>query len=121
MMQKLRRIHLYLGCVFAPTLVFFAVTGAWQLFTLHERQKNSSYVPPRIVHSLSEIHVHQRTGDAAGQSKPLKFFFLTAAAGLVATTVLGVVMAFRLLKNPWVVIACLGLGIALPTAMLVLT
>ena len=29
-MQKLRSIHLYLGCIFAPLLVFFAISGIWQ-------------------------------------------------------------------------------------------
>lgn len=26
-MQKLRNLHLYLGCVFAPLLLFFAASG----------------------------------------------------------------------------------------------
>lgn len=30
-MKKLRSIHLYLGCIFAPLLLFFAVSGIWQV------------------------------------------------------------------------------------------
>src|SRR6478672_8450976 len=29
-MQKLRSLHLYLGCLFAPLLLFFALSGIWQ-------------------------------------------------------------------------------------------
>jgi hypothetical protein len=29
-MKKLRLLHLYLGCIFAPMLLFFAISGIWQ-------------------------------------------------------------------------------------------
>jgi len=29
-MKKLRRVHLYLGCFFAPLLIFYVVTGWYQ-------------------------------------------------------------------------------------------
>ena len=29
-MKTLRTLHLYLGCIFAPILIFFAVSGLWQ-------------------------------------------------------------------------------------------
>ena len=29
-MKRLRAIHLYLSCVFAPLLLFFAISGIWQ-------------------------------------------------------------------------------------------
>src|SRR5688572_28393334 len=34
-MKKLRSLHLYLGCVFAPMLLFFAMSGIWQSLGLH--------------------------------------------------------------------------------------
>jgi len=34
-MQKLRQIHLYLGCFFAPMILFFALSGVWQEFGLN--------------------------------------------------------------------------------------
>ncbi len=29
-MKNLRSLHLYLGCIFAPLLLFFAASGIWQ-------------------------------------------------------------------------------------------
>ena len=31
-MTRLRSLHLYLGCIFAPMLLLFAITGIWQTF-----------------------------------------------------------------------------------------
>jgi hypothetical protein len=31
-MKKLRSLHLYLGCIFAPMLLFFGISGFWQTF-----------------------------------------------------------------------------------------
>jgi hypothetical protein len=42
-MRFLRTLHLYLGCLFAPTLIFFSVTGSWQLFNWHESTKDHLY------------------------------------------------------------------------------
>ena len=106
-MKKLREIHLYLGCLFAPVLIFFAVTGAWQLFGLHRGTKDGSYTPSRVLVDLSEIHEAQHlpytSTDAA---TPLRYFFLAAALGLVASTILGIVMAFRFGRSKAAVIFC---------------
>jgi hypothetical protein len=38
-MQKLRSVHLYLGCLFAPMLLFFAISGIWQTYILGKTAK----------------------------------------------------------------------------------
>jgi hypothetical protein len=92
-MKKLREIHLYLGCLFAPMLIFFAVTGAWQLFGLHHGRKDGSFRPPAAFVLLSAVHRFQHfTSDGP---TPLRYFMLAASVGLVVTSVLGIVMAFR--------------------------
>ena len=116
-MKKLREIHLYLGCLFAPMLIFFAVTGAWQLFDLHRGRKDNSYTPPRWVSLLSDIHQHQHISPANSPS-PLRYFFLAGALGLVITTILGIVMAFRFGRNQTGVILSLVGGVAVPVAFL---
>lgn len=119
-MKSLRRIHLYLGCVFAPALIFFAVSGAWQLFSFHVGTKDRSYQPPEAIAAISRVHQYQHlvgTEPRSGNA-PLKYFFLAAAIGLVLTTVLGVVMAFRYSRSPLPVALCLGGGVALPLALL---
>ncbi len=120
-MKKLRQIHLYLGCVFAPVLIFFAVTGSWQLFKLHRGLKDGSYNPPRAVVILSDIHQFQHLPPTSSESRtPLRYFMLTAAVGLVLTTLLGIIMAFRFSRSKTPVVLCLVAGVAIPLALLLI-
>ena len=120
-MRKLRQIHLYLGCVFAPVLIFFAVTGSWQLLKLHRGLKDGSYSPPRAVVILSDIHQFQHIPPTSSESgTPLRYFMLAAAAGLVLTTILGIIMAFRFSRSKTPVILCLLAGIAIPVVILLI-
>jgi hypothetical protein len=73
-MQNLRRLHLYLGCFFAPLLVFFALSGAWQAFGARSGS----------LALLSSLH----TG------RSLKVGDLTTLSS-APFRVLGLVMAFR--------------------------
>jgi hypothetical protein len=120
--KKLREIHLYLGCLFAPVLIFFAVTGAWQLFSLNHGRKDNSYVPPKIIVRLSEIHQYQHIPppDSFDRFTPIKYFFLAATIGLVASSILGVVMAFRFGRSRASVVSCLVAGVVVPTAILLI-
>ena len=118
-MGRLRTIHLYLGCLFAPALIFFAVTGGWQIYRLNDTPKDGSYTAPRLVRALSAIHQNQHLiGVKATQYTPLHTFALLSAIGLVLTTVLGVVMAFRSSRSALRPLVCLVAGIALPAAIL---
>src|ERR1043166_1068136 len=56
-MTKLRTIHLYLGCTFAPMVLFFAISGFWQVLGLHKDGHSPS------LHNLSSFtpsEVHRR-------------------------------------------------------------
>lgn len=71
-----RQWHLYLGTLFAPSIIFFALTGALQLFGLHEGHPGEAYQPPAWIQKLSSIHkdqiVSERHGpppDFAGEQK----------------------------------------------------
>ncbi|HKA35985.1 MAG TPA: hypothetical protein VKH43_04150 [Thermoanaerobaculia bacterium] len=50
----------------------------------------------------------------------MRWFSLGATTGLVLTTVLGIVMAYRLSRRPALVNAPLLAGVALPAALLLL-
>jgi hypothetical protein len=119
LMKFLRTLHLYLGCLFAPILIFFAVTGAWQLFNWHESKKDRSYTAPPALAALSFMHKDAHIPGTPGrQPTPLRYFMLAAAAGLVATTGIGVALAYRLSRRPIVATVCLLAGIALPAVLL---
>ena len=120
-MKKLREIHLYLGCIFAPVLIFFAVTGAWQLFALHHGRKDGSYSPPRSVGFLSYVHQFQHIPPTSSEADtPLRYFMLAAAIGLIVTTILGIIMAFRYGRSRLSVILCLLGGVVIPVGILLI-
>lgn len=55
-LKSIRLAHQYMGVFFAPTILFFAVTGCLQMFGLHETSRGNSYVPPAILVHLSQLH-----------------------------------------------------------------
>jgi hypothetical protein len=59
LLRFLRKLHLYLGVFTAPALLFFALTGAMQTFSLHETTQGSSYKPPAWIASLAQLHKKQ--------------------------------------------------------------
>jgi hypothetical protein len=118
-MSFLRTLHLYLGCLFAPTLIFFAVSGSWQLFNWHESNRDHTYTAPRALAVLSDIHKDAHIPPTPHrQPTPLRYFIFTAALGLVTTTVLGVIMAFRFSQRPLVATVSLLTGVAIPVTLL---
>lgn len=120
-MLRLRDIHLYLGCLFAPALLFFAITGAWQIYRLQDSAKDRSYVAPAALRVLSAIHTNQHLpGTRATVYTPLHTFALLGAIGLVTTTLLGVVMAFRYSRTTLAPLLCLLGGIIVPLAIILI-
>lgn len=121
-MKRIRKTHLYLGLLFAPLLIFFAVTGAWQTFTLHEKQ-GANAPPPSMWFVLpSEVHKGQRLSARpdVGPSIPFRWFVLLMSIGLVISSILGVYMAFKYSRNKLVVGLTLGTGVVLPILLLLL-
>jgi hypothetical protein len=107
--------------VFAPLLIFFAVTGAWQTFMLHQSSK-AGYRAPRILQQLSSVHQDQRfpinSGPRGLPSIPFRWFVLAMSVGFVLTAILGIAMAFKFTRERWIVWLCLLVGILLPVLLL---
>ena len=118
-MQKLRLAHLYLGCVFAPMLVFFSLSGVWQILDWQSVGKGQK---PGVLAYLSTLHTgdHLRTANGATLSSSL-FEGLTIVMTLVliVTIVLGVVMAFRFGRGHSPLI-CLTVGVTVPVLIVLL-
>jgi hypothetical protein len=141
----LRRWHGYLGAFIAPSVIFFALTGAIQLFSLHEA--HDGYRPAPIVERLSRVHKDQvfslethggpppgeaPTGSAA--SRPhvhpdddrlalptalLKWFFLVVALGLALTSTFGVLIGLTRPGGKTTTIVLMIAGAAIPLVLLV--
>lgn len=56
--RLLRQIHLWLGVFFAPSILFFAVTGGLQELKFHEA--HGDYKPPPVLEKLGQVHIHQK-------------------------------------------------------------
>lgn len=89
-MPLLRRLHLGLGCFFAPLLVFFAVSGLWQAFPAR--------TPDMTQVLLSSIHTGRglKTGEVPNLSSPgMRWLVAAMAVSLILNIGLGLVLAFR--------------------------
>ncbi len=156
-MMTLRQWHTYIGAFIAPSVIFFALTGAIQLFSLHEA--HDGYKPPALIEKLAAVHKdqvfrakeHRAGGRAHAAPAPadsddadhhdaghagakaarapdaaqirtwiLKWVFVVVAIGLVASTVLGLWMAFTTGKRKGVILVVLLVGAALPVLLLAL-
>ena len=118
-MRTLRSLHLFLGSLFAPVLLVLSISGAWQVFRWNDAKKDGSYTPAPIVQLFSDIHKDQvLPGARHGQGEAMQWFTLTASMGLTLTTVLGIVMAYRITRQPVLVTTLLLTGILVPTFLL---
>lgn len=109
LMVKLRSLHLYLGCIFAPMLLFFAISGIWQTLGV------TNDLP--VLRTLSTIHMLAKTnlkGGGLNLSSPLFFIFNTIMAlAFIVTTILGIVMALNYGRRR-AAAYCLTFGVAVP-------
>jgi hypothetical protein len=122
-MEKVRRLHLYLACLFSPLLIFFVVTGAWQTFRLHQSRKDGSYTAPAALQRLSAVHTDQKFPvhyEKTKVSVPLRWFVIAMSAGFVLMAASGIAMAFQVTRPKWKVWVWLALGLILPVLLLCL-
>lgn len=61
LLRQARVLHLYLGIFFAPSIFFFALTGAAQVLNLHETEPGSTYHPPSWLEKMAQVHKKQTT------------------------------------------------------------
>lgn len=110
-MQKLRSIHLYLGCIFAPLLLFFAVSGIWQTLGLNSH----------LLEQLSTIHTSHRLKAGGSLTSPfLLGFVLLMSVSFIVTTILGVVLAVKFGRSRRAAWGCLAFGVLFPLVLILL-
>ncbi len=143
-LAMIRRLHLYIGVFIAPSVLFFALTGTLQIFSLHEA--HGAYSPPALIEGLAKVHKDQvfaveapdadAPGGGAGHGRPpggdhhddqptmatyaLKWFFAIVAAGLVTSTCLGLWMALVAGRDRAVSWLLLLAGAVVPILLVVL-
>lgn len=144
--RTLRDLHLYLAVFFAPSILFFALTGGLQLFGLHE-SKGADYRPPSVVEKLGQVHIHQRyqlkpsrpgpapaakpaespakapppkAEEKASSTLAIQIFFLGTALGLTLASALGLWIGLTQGRLRKVSAVLAGLGTVLPIIILAL-
>jgi hypothetical protein len=112
-MQKLRQIHLYLGCFFAPMIILFALTGVWQELGMRRFPEWARY--------LSAIHTGSGMKGAAHHpsSVALQGFIVLMGLGLIVSVGTGIYLAFKYGRSK-LALLCLISGILIPAAMIVI-
>ena len=118
-MKLLRRLHLYLGCFFAPLLLFYVATGWYQSVTLR-RNKNVGEAEDWLS-KVRSVHVDQiYPAESANSYSPFLFRSLVVvmSIALIATTVLGLILAIRTIRPRSLVWLSLALGVIVPVTML---
>jgi hypothetical protein len=146
-LKVVRQIHLYIGIFISPAILFFALTGALQTFSLHETSRGSDYKAPTWIVTLAQLHKKQTTtvpvrkphpadvapkpdkhADASTPQPsteppqkshlPMKIFFLLVAIGLFTSTLTGIYMSYKFMRKPLIVTALLTAGIIIPLLLL---
>lgn len=64
----IRQWHSYIGLFIAPSVLFFALTGALQVFSLHEA--DGDFTPLPIVEKLASVHKDQQFTMGHHHAKP---------------------------------------------------
>ena len=135
----LRQWHNYLGAFIAPSIIFFALTGAVQLFSLHEA--HDGYQPAPVIEKLALLHKDQvfalKHRDSPPSAAPtgaapasrdddqpeirayvLKWFFLVVALELVLSTAIGIWIGLSRARGRKTTVALMVAGCVVPLAVL---
>ncbi len=134
----IRDLHVYVSVFVAPSLLFFALTGALQTFRIPDQK-----AAPVVVQKLARLHKddvfavkpprpkrseegggerHKAEAPKPPEAKPaekpsteiMKWFFAAVSVGIALTTLFGVWMALAYSRRKLVVWALLIAGSAAP-------
>jgi hypothetical protein len=139
----IRQLHIWISVFVAPSLLFFAITGALQTFRIPDQKE-----APAVLQKLARLHkddvfavkpVRPKKPEAAGghdkakaekppeakpQPKPstevLKWFFATVSVAIAVSTLLGLWMALAYSRQKLVIWILLIAGAAAPILILAL-
>lgn len=117
-MKTLRQIHLYLGCFFAPMLLFFSISGIWQVYGLQWVNGPNILTYLSTIHMGHNLYFKDPTKAYTFTSPYLEFFVALMAASLVLSIILGIIMAFKFGRGT-TTLACLAGGTFIPLILII--
>ena len=144
--MNVRLIHFYLGVFFAPLVLFFAFTGVLQVFKLHETCRETSTClsdwvawfgqfhkeqgwiaprnPPKKAAAPAVARAEEPKKEEPKKAEPttgplvMKWFIALMGVTLMATTLLGLYIAFNYPRRRKGFFIALGAGIVIPLALM---
>lgn len=123
----IRRLHLYLSVFFAPLLLVFIISGWAQTMDFDHSTP--------LLRNLSQIHTKQfyplaidagKIGPKVDRARfeqitmPMRWLVAIMCVALLVSIILGLVMAFTMVRQRVQVCLALFLGIVMPVGFLVL-
>ena len=143
----IRKAHLWMGMLIAPSVLMFAFSGALQIFRLQEAK--TGYVPPSVIEKLGRLHKDQVYAVARPRAEPapaaaspagppvasaaapprpaptlskqlLQWFFTLASVGLIISTLTGIWMGAKVSRWKRSARWMLAIGAVLPVVMVLL-
>jgi hypothetical protein len=119
--RTLRRWHLYLGCFFAPMLLFYILTGWYQ--SVNPDRLKSPADAETILQKFRAVHtdlIYPSEHEFKNPSTPklYRVLIITMSIAATATILLGIILAFKSNRQMWPVWLSLGLGILAPILFL---
>ncbi len=132
-MRNIRLVHFYLGVFFAPLIIFFAFSGTLQVFKLHEAyrdtprsqgdwiawfgqfHKEQAWIPPRAAPAKAAA---PKAPAESNLAKPMKWFVALMGVALIATTCLGLYVAFNYPGRRKAFAIALAAGVVIPLALM---
>ena len=118
-MKTIRKVHLYLGCFFAPLLLFYIGTGWYQTVNTNRNKGMGELGSWR--ERLTAIHVDQVFPTTSAETYSPQLFqglVIAMSIALMITIGLGVYLAFNTSRRKWPVWISLFLGFLIPIVFL---
>ena len=128
-LATLRLVHYYAGVFFAPTIIFFALSGVFQVFKLHEAYRETPGAQGGPIAWMSQVHkeaalIPPKAAPAkappprAERSSPFKWFAALMGISLIGASLAGLWIAFNYPKRRKSFFGALLAGLVIPIALL---
>ena len=129
----LRLVHYYAGVFFAPTIIFFALSGVFQVFKLHEAYRETPGAQGGPIAWMSQVHkeaalIPPRPAPAkaparegpprAERSSAFKWFAALMGISLIGASLAGLWIAFNYPKRRKSFFTTLLAGFVIPIVLL---
>ena len=117
-----RRTHLFLGVFFTPLLLLFIITGWWQTTVSSDDREKDGGFTHSLMQKFSSIHTdsqYPRAGVHHGEWM-MKILVVVMCMALILSILLGLILAWKMIKSKWQVVLAFTLGIAVPVLVLYL-